>query len=88
MAEPDPALTRLAELLGCEPEDAVERAWYRIHYLMDLPLCRRQLPDGHVPGNTEQALEAWVRVAGEQSAEIRRLRAALAVLAGTQEDGR
>jgi hypothetical protein len=27
--------------------------------LVDLPKCRLQLPDGTVPGNTEEALDAW-----------------------------
>lgn len=33
--------------------------------LYDLPLCRQQLPDGVVPGNTEEALSGWHRAAHE-----------------------
>lgn len=43
--------------------------------LVDLPLCRRQLPDGSVPGGTEEALEAWHRVAEEALGRVRHVEA-------------
>ena len=33
--------------------------------LQDLPQCRRQFPDGNVPGNTEEALVGWMKIADD-----------------------
>lgn len=42
--------------------------------LRDLPLCRLQLPDGSVPGGTEEALAAWHDVAEDALQQVRVLR--------------
>ncbi len=44
-------------------EKEIERLQAKLDYLIDLPACRQQLPDGTVPGNTEEALRAWMRIA-------------------------
>ncbi len=38
--------------------------------LADLPLCRRQLPNGRVPGNIEQALRDWVAAADSLTQQL------------------
>jgi uncharacterized protein YdiU (UPF0061 family) len=42
--------------------------------LVDLPLCRLQFPDGTVPGNTEEALAGWHRVAKDARTEVQQAR--------------
>jgi hypothetical protein len=39
--------------------------------LRDLPICRLQFPDGSVPGNTEEALAGWHRIAQEASRQLK-----------------
>lgn len=61
----------------CECCERNEELKAEVARLADLPLCRRQLPDGSVPCNTEEALAIWVRLADERGTEIERLKAAL-----------
>lgn len=52
--------------------------------LIDLPLCRRQLPDGTVPTGTEAALSLWYEAANDYRAKFEAMRedrdAALAIV--------
>lgn len=61
-----------------EAEDEASAHRARIAELGDLPLCRRQLPDGSVPSGTKAALVAWVAVADEQRTRIAELERELA----------
>lgn len=68
MSHPDSDDVRSLLITAREERDELQR---RYDALYDLPLCRLQLPDGTVPGCTEEALEAWHRVAMDALQQVR-----------------
>jgi hypothetical protein len=61
----------IAEAGPQEAREALGKLKAERDYLFDLPLCRRQLPDGTVPGCTEEALSAWFHIAQDALQQVR-----------------
>ena len=49
---------------------STQEALMAVNAAYDLPLRRRQLPDGSVPENTEQALTCWFNLAEDRGIRL------------------